>query len=429
MLDVDAKAADGFNLNSYDISLGYDKDRFEVLDVGINGSFNFFNSAELDAENGSVRVVGGSAGNLAEGVGSGTADGNTFQLLLKAIHDNTHNSKDSIDVGFTAKVNSNDTVLADGENIVNGSSGELTSTYSFANSFVEFDVQNDIAFATERSIGIGQEDQAYTSLIREGARLDGLGSVDLKTLGNITATYKATIEQESASRGLFSVDFTGENTSDSEASTWYSDYVTGYASHQANSVDDYKMRISVSEGIAGQVLDLSDVTIKVADKDDANKYSTSTTLSGKNLITYQSDINYDGRVSMMDLAYLNAGAGKTYGDCEDVDVNYDKTIDLKDLAKMDAQWGSSLHSNNAISNDLFTGTGDSTINLTGISLGGNYGTADNSAFIGQNSTENTSGFVDTLADAGSAGYSADGISAPYGELHDASAVNTPEETS
>ena len=83
VLDVDAKAAEGFNINSYDISLGYDKDRFEVLDVGINGSFNFFNSAELDAENGSVRVVGGSAGNLAEGVGSGTADGNTFQLLLK----------------------------------------------------------------------------------------------------------------------------------------------------------------------------------------------------------------------------------------------------------------------------------------------------------------------------------------------------------
>ena len=30
----------------------------------------------------------------------------------------------------------------------------------------------------------------------------------------------------------------------------------------------------------------------------------------KNLITYQGDLNYDGRVSFKDLAYLNAGAAR-----------------------------------------------------------------------------------------------------------------------
>ena len=126
----------------------------------------------------------------------------------------------------------------------------------------------------------------------------------------------------------------------------------------------------------------------------------------------------------MDLAYLNAGAGKTDGSSiSDVDVNYDNSIDLKDLEKMDAQWGESLHANQAITDGLF-GTGDSTINLTAISLGGDYGTADNSAFTTQNSTENTTGFVDTLAGAGSAGYSDGDFSAPYGELHDASTDTT-----
>ena len=117
---------------------------------------------------------------------------------------------------------------------------------------------------------------------------------------------------------------------------------------------------------------------------------------------------------MMDLAYLNAGAGNTEGSTDDVDVNYDGEISLKDLEKMDAQWGSSLHTNNAITNDQFNGTNNSTIDLSEISLGGNYGNADNSAFISQNSTENTSGFVDTLAEAGSAGYSAEDFTSPYG---------------
>ena len=66
VLDVDAKANGDYNINSYDISLGYDKDLFEVLDVGINGEFNFFNSAAIDSDNGTLRVVGGSAENLAD---------------------------------------------------------------------------------------------------------------------------------------------------------------------------------------------------------------------------------------------------------------------------------------------------------------------------------------------------------------------------
>ena len=378
-------------------------------------------------------MVGGSASNLADeanyeaGIGGGTTDGNTFQLLLEAKHvgDNSDNIQKVIDTNYEVRVNSNDTVVSNGEENINGSSTELKSTYSFANSFVDFEVENDIKFATERNIGVGDNDQKYTSLVRAGSTLKALGDVEIKTAGNISAGYYADIVQTQGTTGYFSVQF---NQGDKVIEDDYYNYRTtsGTASHVEGAKDTYELDLWVSGDAAGKIINLSDVTIGISETGNANEYQTiseydaTTKLLGQNLVTYQSDINYDGRVSMMDLAYLNAGAGNTEGSTDDVDVNYDGEISLKDLEKMDAQWGSSLHTNNAITNDQFSGTNNSTIDLSEISLGGNYGNADNSAFISQNSTENTSGFVDTLAEAGSAGYSAEDFTSPYGGLHDAS---------
>ena len=404
VLDVDAKASGNYNLNSYDISLSYDKNLFDLLDVGVNGKFNFFNSAAIDSDNGTVRVVGGSAENLGDGLGGGTADGNTFQLLLKSIHNDDHNSTESVNAAFRAKVNSTDTVLVDGEDFIKGTSDLLTSDYTFANSFVDFKATNNIAFATERSIGITGGDQKYTSILREGSDLDSLGTFNLSTLGNITAAYQASIKQSATN--IYTIDFI-------EGASVDLDKVEGNASHIEGSTNNYQLRLSV-EGTAGNIIDLSETTIMVSDQADTSKYAETSVLAGKNLITYQSDINYDGRVSMMDLAYLNAGAGNTNGaSIEDVDVNYDKTIDLKDLEMMDDQWGNSLHTEKLIVNDIFTGN-NGTINLKEISI------ADNSSFIAQNDFENpASEFVDTLADAGSAGYSETDFSGDYGDIYDA----------
>ena len=54
-----------------------------------------------------------------------------------------------------------------------------------------------------------------------------------------------------------------------------------------------------------------------------------------NLITYQADLNLDGVVSMLDLAYLNSGA---YEQTNDTDVNFDGMVDINDLALLDADW-------------------------------------------------------------------------------------------
>ena len=107
----------------------------------------------------------------------------------------------------------------------------------------------------------------------------------------------------------------------------------------------------------------------------------------------------------------------------DVDVNYDTSIDIKDLAMLDKQWGSSLHTNNPLSNNIFTGS-DSQIDLSKLDLVGNL-SIDNSAFISQNTIENSETFVDSLASPGTAGYSETDITESYGGLHDANTSNTP----
>ena len=159
-----------------------------------------------------VKVVGGSASNLRmKQLRSrnwwSTTDGNTFQLLeAKHVGDNSDNIQ-KIDTNFEVGVGNNDTVLSNGEEIINGSSTELKSTYSFANSFVDFEVENNIKFATERNIGVGDNDQKYTSLVRAGSTLKALGDVEIKTAGNISAGYYADIVQTQGTTGYFSVQF------------------------------------------------------------------------------------------------------------------------------------------------------------------------------------------------------------------------------
>ncbi len=90
----------------------------------------------------------------------------------------------------------------------------------------------------------------------------------------------------------------------------------------------------------------------------ANKLST-------NLITFQGDINYDGRVSLNDLAFLNAGkiAENAGGKFTDVDADFDGNLDVDDLAVLSADWGEKLNYSDT-SNADFSGTNWTTIDTT-----------------------------------------------------------------
>ena len=104
----------------------------------------------------------------------------------------------------------------------------------------------------------------------------------------------------------------------------------------------------------------------------------------RNLITFQGDLNFDGRVSRKDLAYLNAGAAlaKNGGDvAADVDANFDKAINIDDLAVLNKDWGKTLHDGH----ENFTGSNK---DLNWDSLDQQDGsTWDNTAFKEQNAFE------------------------------------------
>ena len=107
------------------------------------------------------------------------------------------------------------------------------------------------------------------------------------------------------------------------------------------------MEVSTSfhiTGEAGSVVDTRSVGYSLSAYGD---YGWNTTqmeqFQVKHLVTYQGDLNYDGAVTMKDLAFLNAGAAMGTSP-HDVDADFNGSIDMLDLAVIDADWSKSLHS-------------------------------------------------------------------------------------
>ena len=128
-----------------------------------------------------------------------------------------------------------------------------------------------------------------------------------------------------------------------------------------------------------------------------------------NPITFQGDLNYDGRVSMKDLAFLNAGAARQQSTTEhsgedadgngivdaslarDVDADFNGKIDMYDLSVLDQDWGNSLHTGTS---QGFTGSSEE---LTWESLDAQGGaTWDNSSFKAQNAIEAENDYIGSL---------------------------------
>jgi hypothetical protein len=117
--------------------------------------------------------------------------------------------------------------------------------------------------------------------------------------------------------------------------------------------------------------------------------------TSKNLITYQGDLNYDGRVSMKDLAFLNAGAAAYAGGAgtyhQEVDADFNGSFTVGDLAILDEDWGKTLHTGS----QTYQGVADVTWSELSSQGSGAY-TWNNDSFVAQNAVENASGFEPTL---------------------------------
>ena len=158
-------------------------------------------------------------------------------------------------------------------------------------------------------------------------------------------------------------------------------------------------------GEAGSVVDTSAVGYALSAYGD---YGWNTTqmeqFQVKHLVTYQGDLNYDGAVTMKDLAFLNAGAamGTTP---HDVDADFNGSIDMLDLSVIDADWGKSLHSGDG----KFLGSDSITMDELFRQDGRRW---DSSAFEDQNAIEadeEGSAYVNVLMDESNGLISAAGL--------------------
>ena len=211
---------------------------------------------------------------------------------------------------------------------------------------------------TQRIVGSNSK----TFLIRNGSTVSGRSW--WSNIGNFETELDSIIaENLDSANQLTLINYgqrlnlseSGENTvagynvtsvsNDGKASSW--DDTTS----ESFSIDlEVRVNGQVGESIASE----SFYSIDGDDFKDNEAIENNGNLLSRNIITYQGDLNYDGRVSLSDLAYLNAG--KLYADqnsfiaSKDVDANFDGEISISDIAVIEKDFMKSIH--NSVDHDV-----------------------------------------------------------------------------
>lgn len=287
------------------------------------------------------------------------------------------------------------------------------------------DSANDAAFAnqigTTRTVGLAGS--VTTNLIRKGSTFVDTASLinqGESALVDIDAVKTGTIANGSITLSI--------QQRDNSSSNWSSASVIANGGETADLADiNYAVnaagavtargeikvsRTLVADGAVGSVLTQAGaggVNIQAyADGDSTPGVIASITgTTSKNLITYQGDLNYDGRVSMKDLAFLNAGARAWNGGAgtyhAEVDADFSGGFDIADLAVLNNDWGGSLHTQPVTAVTAANGTdtinrsyaANADLTWSQLNTQGSY-TWDNTSFDNQSIVEAGSDFVDTL---------------------------------
>ena len=420
-----------YRLESTDITINFNPLLFENIhqeNIIISGEVPVANAVSIDNETGTIRIAAASLSDitgydpytgitdrdLGNGIGPDEQKLATIQLnfsesQIQGLEKNPDGSLKISPLSFSIEANQDETVFS--RDFTDEDTGLLNREIVTLNDLgggvdvdgqdvtlyeakINFEQLGDgLVLGTDRVIGA---DASFTNLIRSGDTLST--SVDWLNVGNIDAHNLSYTEVYNQNATLQSAEFT-------QTSVASGSFIDGVFVEDGRESTTLTTDIKVT-GEAGNVLDLSDGIVSI--QADGSETFSNAGQGSSNLITYQGDLNYDGRVSMKDLAYLNAGAARqqeavngTSGDADnngildasvarDVDADFNGKIDLADLSILDADWGKTLHTGDR----QFQGSND--VSWSQLDDQGIYSTWDNDSFKDQNETETEANYVGSL---------------------------------
>ena len=439
-LDIYAESLESdFTLESTDITIKFDPVLFEQIyreDIVISGEMPVSNAVSIDNQAGTIRIAAASLSDFAGedpnsriyreyGNGINTDEKklatirlNFSETKIEGLEKKPDGSLKISPLSFSIEANQDETVFSrDFKDEDTGLLNREIVTLNDLGGGIDVDGQDvtlyeakinfeqlgdGLVLGTDRVIGA---DASFTNLIRSGDTLST--SVDWLNVGNIDAHNLSYTEVYNQNATLQSAEFT-------QTSVASGSFIDGVFVEDGRESTTLTTDIKVT-GEAGNVLDLSDGIVSI--QADGSETFSNAGQGSSNLITYQGDLNYDGRVSMKDLAYLNAGAarqietpgGDPYGVdqdgngyiddtvARDVDADFSGSIDMADLAVLDADWGKTLHTGD----EAFQGSAE--VSWSDLDSQGTSSTWDNDSFKDQNATEAAPDYIGSLEAPGTSG--------------------------
>ena len=430
---------EGFDINTLDFTVALDTSLFNWFgesDIQIGSALPIANAASIDRENGLVRFAAASLESAGAGrsISSGSEELlasvrlNFNEAQLRTLGKNADGSLSASPFAVSVTANANETVLSKSFNDTDGNLNSDIRTLASLGGAVEVDGQEvtlydafinlqqlgaGLVLGTNRQIGA---DAGFTNLVRQGDKIHA--SVDWLNVGNIRAEDLSVAQRYNANGHIIVEESIFTRSAINSGS-----FIDGVYVPDARELTTLNAVVKVT-GSAGNVIDVADglyfVQARGSDQFINDGKGTS------NLITFQGDLNYDGRVSMKDLAYLNAGAArqKAIADvplgvdadgngfidstvAHDVDADFNGRIDLAVLAVLDQDWGKTLH----LGDEQFQGSAD--LSWNDLDIQGPTVSWHNSSFKEQNAIEASPSYVGSLEGPGvSTAIGADGNTSP-----------------
>jgi hypothetical protein len=424
-ISADTGLSGNIGLASVDLTISFNKTLFNALDqtdVNLAGSpLSQLQKVAIDNETATVRFTAGSAEAInsnGESLGQAIRNKSILGYIAFDLNDEALTSlianegylpgttiRRAESANFSISANLDETIFTDLESLRDKQAYELNYSVSGPDVkamavIMDLTQQGSHRFGTQRQTSLAVGETGFTNLIREGDTVTS--AVLWKNTGDMGVTG-IQYQTMAIANGTVSI------------AKSFNDISVGHRDEQGTIYDFYRPSKEVSAAIqasadgAGHVIDTSQglytITEASTEFDWVGKGS-------KNLITYQGDLNYDGRVSMKDLAFLNAGAkawdGQDGTAAGDVDADHDGEFTIADLEVLDRQWGKTLHTGSQTFEGVTAeGSDESTISWDELANQvtfneKNAGMAmqwDNIPFVTQNAIEANAGFSDTLIES------------------------------